>query len=924
MIQPLNEQFIRMQKLAGVAPTNVKYNKVLEGINIYSQIMGYNLLITEADGAKTKKIDTETQVWFQGLDAVYNALDPQEKEEFEKAFKEAVKGIKSQNLSPEDVKQALNQNLSEADEENPNKSGYKFMAPLNKFLDSTSGKISKVILALTIGAAILAPKIGNTIKALTPDQVTTVSHNVDIDQIGGGDDKTVSWDDAKAAGANDGEGNSLQDLEDEKNSSTEFVKFDFGKGSENGLSPEGNEAIDDIVTQLQTLDNAGGGEVTIDIDGEASNTGDGSDIPDDGEGSLADNRAETVKAKIQQKVDQLDLKNIKVNVTADDTPDDHYKTLEKTSKKDGNKGAGAIVTMTGDVESTETTTTPDKFDKDFNPAFKRWGWDFSRKKSTEEPTDQEKPSDEETPETSPNTSDKTGVVIPPLDMSDETPKKASPTQVTSDIKNISKLNRNGQLAMVLARMSPKLNIFSQLGKDTVTSLSDNDFKKIQDSNASETAKKLARLIPNLRKSPDAFLKKVSDLTGVELAPRAKAVATKPGAGTQAPTTPLTETQIYLQEAAIDDLFNELGITPEEIKTNRVEIIALLGSMYAADGNTDVSILDPSKLSKEEQKQLQSMGFASQPAGNYVYMKPGDTANQIRTGNFDRAQTKTKTQPDVDKFGTELGKRKDIQRYLQLINKKDELKELIVGVIGLVDPNLIKDKGKLRTIMFGMRNRITEEEKDTQTAIQNILRNPTLVTRLKNINTAEEAIQLVLREIIPYLNTDFKERKSDIRGAVIAAANELTNTETAADRSEKAAQNKSAQPTNESFLKMQKLAGVITESQYRKILNERTEVMNKRDDAEPDYQYRNIVKVQQYLDSNDDSEQYAQIIGFFVDNNDKIEKYHVRTFSTNDVNSRTSLSEWTPEDFKRNKAVKIDDNDSEIANTIKKHPKYVKY
>jgi hypothetical protein len=352
-----------------------------------------------------------------------------------------------------------------------------------------------------------------------------------------------------------------------------------------------------------------------------------------------------------------------------------------------------------------------------------------------------------------------------------------------------------------------------LGKDTVTSLSDNDFKKIQDSNASETAKKLARLIPNLRKSPDAFLKKVSDLTGVELAPRAKAVATKPGAGTQAPTTPLTETQIYLQEAAIDDLFNELGITPEEIKTNRVEIIALLGSMYAADGNTDVSILDPSKLSKEEQKQLQSMGFASQPAGNYVYMKPGDTANQIRTGNFDRAQTKTKTQPDVDKFGTELGKRKDIQRYLQLINKKDELKELIVGVIGLVDPNLIKDKGKLRTIMFGMRNRITEEEKDTQTAIQNILRNPTLVTRLKNINTAEEAIQLVLREIIPYLNTDFKERKSDIRGAVIAAANELTNTETAADRSEKAAQNKSAQPTNESFLKMQKLAGVITETQY---------------------------------------------------------------------------------------------------------------
>jgi hypothetical protein len=64
---------------------------------------------------------------------------------FEKAFKEALKGIKSQNLSPEEVKQALSQNLSEADEDS-NKSSYKFMAPLNKFLDSTAGKISKVIL----------------------------------------------------------------------------------------------------------------------------------------------------------------------------------------------------------------------------------------------------------------------------------------------------------------------------------------------------------------------------------------------------------------------------------------------------------------------------------------------------------------------------------------------------------------------------------------------------------------------------------------------------------------------------------------------------------------------------------------------------------------------------------------------------------
>ena len=50
-------------------------------------------------------------------------------------------------------------------------------------------------------------------------------------------------------------------------------------------------------------------------------------------------------------------------------------------------------------------------------------------------------------------------------------------------------------------------------------------------------------------------------------------------------------------------------------------------------------------------------------------------------------------------------------------------------------------------------------------------------------------------------------KSQVRGAVIAAANELTNKDTATARSEKATQNKTEKPVTESFLRMQKLAGV---------------------------------------------------------------------------------------------------------------------
>ena len=361
-------------------------------------------------------------------------------------------------------------------------------------------------------------------------------------------------------------------------------------------------------------------------------------------------------------------------------------------------------------------------------------------------------------------------------MSDDTSnKKAAPikaTQIKQDVTNLSRLNRNGQIAMVLARMSPKLNIFTQLGKDTITSLSDNDFNKIQDSNAPETAKKLAKLIPNIRKSPDAFLKKVSDLTGIELAPRAKAIATKPGASTQAQITQVTETQVYLQEAAIDDLFNELGITPEEIKTNRIEIIALLGSMFAKEGNTNVSILDPKKLNKQEQKQLQGLGFTPQAGGNYVFLAPG----QSKAQTFDKLQDKNKIQPDTDRVGNTIEKRPTLKTLLSRIDTADEFRDLTLSILNQIDPQLIKDKTKVKSVLFSLRNRIQEVElKDVSITIKNILKDSTLKNLLQRINTVEEAIQLIIREIIPLLSPKLLGDKTKLKNAIISAANKYSTT-----------------------------------------------------------------------------------------------------------------------------------------------------
>ena len=807
MIQPLNEQFVRMQKLAGVAAIN-ENKRLEEGLKFYMESMGY-IPVTEGISDSIKKLAAKLTPKDKYFVKLLNAIIGKLPTEGTNALMSALKYVKDNpDLSADDIKSQLSGKINEADEnEGDSKKG---LGPLRNFLNKS--KVGKTLRNAIFGLVITAltlPLAQNAYKAFqNPKVVKTIATAKSADTIlPDSDSSTAAYEPAEKVGVNI-DGKSLSDMDKGPNTDVKFIPFEFADG--NTMTPEGQQILDDYIANLQLELEAGdvGGEITIDPLGFASNTGDGSEVSDEGGAPLSTQRADTIlkylKSKLGDKVGD-------VTINYGEPQHGDYKTQEFEEGNGTDGAGGGIETDTSGLTKTKEKVDPVKYYDEFHPIYDEGEEQKAdiNPVGTEEPTDQtgqeEKPtSRQEEPIGQKKSSDKKAL---PKDRSNQTSKKISPTQASTDVESILKLNRNGQLAMVLARMSPKLNIYSELGKNDITSLSDNDFQKVQDSNASETAKKLAKLIPNLRKSPDAFLKKVSTLTGVELAPRAKAVATKPGAGTQAPINSLTETQIYLQEAAIDDLFNELGITPEEIKANRVAIIALLGSMYASAGNTEVSILDPSQLSKEEQKQLQGMGFVSQPAGNYVYMKPGETAQQIRTGNFDKTSKNTKDQPDVDRVGVEIGKRKDLQKYLKLINRKDELKDLILGIVNIFNPDLIKDKGKLRTIMFGMRNRITEEEKDASTAIQNILKNPTLINRFKNINNVEEAIQTILREIIPFLNPEFLKDKSQVRGAVIAAANELTNKDTATARSEKATQNKTEKPVTESFLRMQKLAGV---------------------------------------------------------------------------------------------------------------------
>ena len=62
------------------------------------------------------------------------------------------------------------------------------------------------------------------------------------------------------------------------------------------------------------------------------------------------------------------------------------------------------------------------------------------------------------------------------------------------------------------------------------------------------------------------------------------------------------------------------------KNNQDIVLALLGTMYASAGNTELSIVP--KDAAQAQK-LKGLGFTPQPGGNYVFLAPGQTKAQAQ-------------------------------------------------------------------------------------------------------------------------------------------------------------------------------------------------------------------------------------------------------------------------------------------------------
>ena len=620
-------------------------------------------------------------------------------------------------------------------------------------------------------------------------------------------------DDAEVVRSLDQNGVDTQGLEVTDNTATTQT-YETGEGTlgEAGIEKSANElaekTIDDLNDQLESNKGENLTKITLKIKYGAAvshNQGDDSNVSNDG-GDLLDQRldsSEKVAKLAAQKVQDAIEKTYGSGITVDIS----FVEVDTHDGIDGQKVQNAqdFLETQSSFQSSETDIdTSEKGGEPIKLVYSQFvvdpnklGFNASEKTKDKKP----KPTSP-TPQANPNPVSTTADV-PPLDMSDNSdtsntssanstaaPVTQTPAQTKQDVSTLNKFNRNSQIGLVLARISDKSNIWRQLGDNKVSNLTDTVLNGIINGKyrnaqgeitTSNEAKKLARLIINVRKSPDTLLKKISKALDVDLQPRAKAIATKPGVTTRAQTQKVTEFKLtsILKEAMVDDVFQELGITDDIIKASKVRLLALLGSMYAADGNTTLSILDSSKLNDAEKKELQGLGFISQPGGNYVFLGKGETKSQF----FDKLQDKNKTQPDVDRISKTISTRSSVKSLLKRIDTVAEFRDLVLAIFNqnseFLDPEYKKDKNKIKSVLFSLRNRIQEvEAKDVSSTVQAILNDSTLKSQLQKINTVEEAIQLILRDIIPYLNdklTKGDTARKNLKNALVQAANEFSKT-----------------------------------------------------------------------------------------------------------------------------------------------------
>ena len=397
-----------------------------------------------------------------------------------------------------------------------------------------------------------------------------------------------------------------------------------------------------------------------------------------------------------------------------------------------------------------------------------------------------------------------------------------------DITNIANLNRNSQIAFVLAKTNNKLNLYRQLGIKNIIDIPDGEFNNIATKGeyngkpVTPQAQLLAQNVIRSRKNPNAFINAYAKITGTNRGGNRRKASITTGAKGKSSSAPIKENEISsidLLEASIDKILADNS--RQTTFKQKAFLAKLINVMYFGEEGEDVLDIESSTDDrfKKEYEEIKSPLGSQEKGERYVY--------------FDKLKTPDKF--DIEVLIKLFDKTPQLLILLNKINTKAELADFILALFLHTDKqggNIFGDKmpitnpGRVRAALFGLNNRIPktiqeilfgEAEETPETTDKKLFdvkkfydildTKSTLLAKLKNINNVEEFYQLCLRVIFPRLNDTFKTESgvSQLKQAIALAANSSTKYKSMlVDKTKKENPNS----TNEEFYRMQQLAGLI--------------------------------------------------------------------------------------------------------------------
>lgn len=491
-----------------------------------------------------------------------------------------------------------------------------------------------------------------------------------------------------------------------------------------------NNTLQDLNKQLEDLQGKNVTSIDLDIDfgGTVSNQADGDSNQADDGSDLIDGRINSAEKISKQAGEQITKivknalgDNVEVNINYNKV-DTHNsvsnQTVQDAVDNMGTQSSFETVSI-GDIaaEDVPPTETPNDIPNlIYNFLYTRYKPDDGKRL-----TAKDSPSSKTDSKSSTSTSPKEkGVDIAKTD-------------------NFDNMNRHNQIAVILGQISPSLDIYDKLESEGIKSELTGQLDDILKSEkASNELKKLAKLIVTIRKSPNAFLKKVAKATGVEFSIRAKAKMTGFGKkGKSAAKLGLTETVLQsLKEGIIDDMIKD-----EDITAKKIDIIALLGSMYKSNSQKDgkrLSVLDQSKLSDEDKSKLKGIGFSTdEKSGKYMFMDDDEYKEFVK--NKEKTKTKSTSKSTDDEFVNDpklfaiedrMEKLKALQIDFKQLDQTQEIDPFILGILSFVNPKFENDKNLLKRVLQKALKQIKDNNREQK---QNIANQSKSESNIKQVN-----------------------------------------------------------------------------------------------------------------------------------------------------------------------------------------------